>query len=160
MQIKFTSTGHYCIDLTSKAINADETLICDEIEFCKNEGEKRKVAVKLHRQFGHPDSSKLKSILKDAKIEDQVLNYEIESLDTSCESCQKYKRSRPTPVVGLPLAGKFNETVAMDLKEYAPGIWFEKLLRNFLHLIDHFTQYSSSCVIRTKRKEEIVKRIF
>ena len=49
----------------------------------------------------------------------------------------------------------FNGTVGMDLKDWShyPKIWF-------LHLVDHATCYSVSCDIYTKRKEEIVKRIF
>ena len=43
----------------------------------------------------------------------------------------------------------------MDLKEWShsPKIWL-------LHLVVHATCYSGSCVIYTKRKEEIVKSIF
>ena len=53
------------------------------------------------------------------------------------------------------MAKMFNETVGMDLKErsHSRKIWL-------LHLVDHATHYSASCVIYTKRKEEIVKMIF
>ena len=61
---------------------------------CKNEN-KGKIALKLHRQFGHPESTKLKSLLKDAKIEDEILNKELDKLDGSCEFCEKYKRKNP-----------------------------------------------------------------
>ena len=152
MKISFTSTGHYCIDL-NKANNSevDIALICNEV----NNEDKNKIALKLHRQFGHADNKKLKSLLLDAKVNDQELNQAIDQISDKCESCLKYKRNPSKPVVGLPMAKTFNETVAMDLKEYdnSKGIWF-------LHLIDHFTRYSQSCVIRTKRKEEIIKRIF
>ena len=42
----------------------------------------------------------------------------------------------------------------MDLKEWShqPTIWF-------LHMIDHFSRYSVSCVIHSKRKEVIVDKI-
>ena len=152
MKISFTSTGHYCIDLNKEnKPEVDITLICNEID----SEDKNKIALKLHRQFGHADNKKLKSLLIDAKIKDDDLNKAIDQLSDKCESCQKYKRNLSKPVVGLPMAKTFNETVAMDLKEFdhSKGIWF-------LHLIDHFTRYSQSCVIRTKRKEEIIKRIF
>ena len=153
MKISFTSTGHYCIDLSreNKLGDVDITLMCDEI----SNKDKSKIALKLHRQFGHPDNKKLKSLLSDAKINDENLNKAIDEISDKCESCLKYKRNKAKPVVGLPMARTFNETVAMDLKEYdhSKGIWL-------LHLIDHFTRYSQSCVIRTKKKEEIIKRIF
>ena len=155
MKISFTNTGHYCIDLTKDKVNdLDLAFICEEINSA-NDVDKTKIAQKLHRQFGHPDSKKLKSLLQDAKLDDETLLKAIDKLSEECESCLKYKRNMSKPVVGLPMARKLKETVAMDLKEYdhSKGIWF-------LHLIDHFTRYSQSCVIRTKRKEEIVKRIF
>ena len=65
----------------------------------------------------------------------------------------KFKKRKPLPKVGMPMGRKFNETVAMDLKEYSPNVWF-------LHLVDHGTRFSNSCIIKTKKKEEIVKRIF
>ena len=54
------------------------------------------------------------------------------------------------------MAKSFNETVGIDLKQWSsnPPVWF-------LHLVDHATRYSSSsCVIYTKKKEEIVKKLF
>ena len=76
-------------------------------------------------------------------------------LDDSCSICKKYRRPKPRPVVGFPMVKTFNETVGMDLKEWShsPKIWF-------LHLVDHATRYSASCVIYTKRNEEIIKKIF
>ena len=41
----------------------------------------------------------------------------------------------------------------MDLKQWSSNVWF-------LHIIDHATRYSSSCVIYTKKKEEVVKKLF
>ena len=36
-----------------------------------------------------------------------------------CEICIEYKRTKPQPAVGFPLAKTFNETVAIDLKEWS-----------------------------------------
>ena len=118
-------------------------------------GEKYKVALKLHGQFSHPHSDKIKALLRDAEIIDDELEKHLVDLDNLCNICIKYKKVKPRPCVGFPMARNFNETVAMDLKQWSssPSIWF-------LHLIDHFSRYSASCVIRTKRKEEIVKKVF
>ena len=52
------------------------------------------------------------------------------------------------------MADRFNQTVAMDLKEYKHHkTWI-------LHLIDCATRYSVACLIPTKRKETVVQRIF
>ena len=69
--------------------------------------------------------------------------------------CQKYEKPKPKLVVSFPLAKHFIETVALDLKDWKnnPKVWF-------LHIIDHLTQFSPSCVIKRKRKEQIIKQVF
>ena len=53
------------------------------------------------------------------------------------------------------MARQFNDTVAMDLKQwsYKDSIWL-------LHLVDHAIRYSASCVIRSKKKEVVTEGIF
>ena len=106
--------------------------------------EKEKVARKLHCQFSHPASTKLKGLLTDANVIDKELSEIIDPLDGNHEICQKFKKPKPKPIVGFPLAKHFNQTVALDFKEWSssPKIWF-------LHLIDHFTRFSASCVVYT-----------
>ena len=65
------------------------------------------------------------------------------------------KKNRPRPIGDLSVAESFNETVGMDLKQ-----WSSNLPVWFLHLVDHTTRYSSSCVIYTRKKEEIVRKLF
>ncbi len=66
-----------------------------------------------------------------------------------CEIFQKYKRTKPKPAVGLPMASEYNETVAVDLHELEPGVWY-------LHNIDHFTCFSAGNIVKTKKSSEIV----
>ena len=111
----------------------------------------RRLLKNWHRQFSHANSDKLKVLLRDKEVMDEDLE---DRLDDSCSICKKYRRPKPRPLVGFPMAKTFNETVSMYLKEWShsPKIWF-------LHLVGHATRYSASCVIYTKRKEEIVRRI-
>ena len=92
----------------------------------------------MHRQFSHAKSDKLKVLLRDAEVMDKDLEDLLDRLDGSCSICKKYRRPKPRPVVGFPMAKTFNETVGMDLKEWShsPKIWF-------LHLVDHATRYSA-----------------
>ena len=117
--------------------------------------QKNIVALKLRRQFSHPHSERLLSLLQDCEINDEELKSYIKGLDEKCEICIKYKRTKQQPVVGFPLAKTFNETMAMDLKEWSHDkkIWL-------LHMVDHATKYSVSCVITSKKKELIVKKNF
>ena len=96
----------------------------------KSEDEKFRIAIKLHRQFAHPRSDKLKSLLKDAQISDKTLEKHLDNLDNTCDACLRYIKPKPRPVVELPMNRTFNETAAMGLKHWAGNTWF-------LHLIDH-----------------------
>ena len=76
----------------------------------------------------------------------------IKDLDKSCEICMRYKRPSSRPVVGFSLAHDFNETVAMDLKQFR-GVYI-------LHIVDHAARYSAAAIISSKQKEVIIDKIF
>ena len=154
-----TSSGHYCLKLKNDHDNPSQqyasiSLICKDIKNIPA-NEKPKVALKLHRQFAHPPAERLIQLILDSGIADADLSNHVHEISKNCQTCEKYKKAKPRPVVGFPIAKVFNETLAMDLKEvaYSPKIWL-------LHVIDHATRYSASCVIRSKKKEVIVKKLF
>ena len=62
------------------------------------------------------------------------------------------KRPSSRPVVGFSLAHDFNETVAMDLKQFW-GVYT-------LHMVDHTIRYSVVTIISSKQKEVIIDKIF
>ena len=95
----------------------------------KSQGEKVQIAIKLHKQFDHPKGSRLIILIKSAGISDNVLLDVVKSLGENCSICLKYKKPKSKPVGGFSLAHNFNETVAMDLRQF----------RNvfILHLVDH-----------------------
>ena len=87
-------------------------------------------------------------------IDDKELYSLVEKIYQDCEAWLMSNKSKPRPVVGLPMARVFNETVAMDLKcyDFNKNVWL-------LHLIDHATRFSASCVLNSKKKELIIKII-
>ena len=68
---------------------------------------------------------------------------------SSCEFCKRYKKTKARPVVCLPLAKKFSDVVAMDLKKFQ-NVYF-------IHFIDLFTRYSTAQVIQIKVPQVVVK---
>ena len=56
---------------------------------------------RLHEQFGHPSKEKLKELLKRAGHDDEEIYQWIEKISKNCESCQRYKRRSPWPVVTM-----------------------------------------------------------
>ena len=78
----------------------------------------------------------------------------IEKCCDSCEICMKLRRPPLQPVVGLPMANRFNDVVCMDLKEHIHNkSWI-------LHIIDSATKYSAACLISSKQQDVIVRCIY
>ena len=76
----------------------------------------------------------------------------VEQVTSACQTCVYYKRPSPRPVVSLPLANSFNETVAVDLKSWKQVY--------FLVMVDLATRYCSSVVITNKMTGTVVKALF
>ena len=119
IDVTFTTNGHYCISIKNESSDKTQekfsiSLFCNNINESSKE-EKEKIAHKLHGQFSHPTSDKLLQLIKDSGVDDNELKESIIKLDLSCHICNQYKRAKPRPVVGFPLAKSFNETLAMDL---------------------------------------------
>ncbi len=146
-----TTSGHYCVPLLDKdpIISAPEVFYSMED---KSEKEKEKVITKLHRQFGHPSSHRLKLLLRDSGCQDKEVVSLIETVSSACDICKKYKKTSPKPVVSLPLTTTFNEVIALDLKQWQPGTYF-------LHMIDMATRFSLAAVIHDKQPKTIVDKI-
>ena len=158
----FTSTGHHVVPLNTKSrITYDEEEISQKdvkVLFSNanklqssDTAEKKKIAKKLHCQFGHTSSKRIKKLLTDGNIQDECLFKLLEDLDEDCQICKKFKKPPPKLIVCIPLAKELNESVAMDLKEIDS--------RSVLHMLYHATRFSKACVIPSKKKEVIVSKI-
>ena len=110
--------------------------------------EKKKMMVKLHRQFGHPSSSSLKELLKGANILDKESSKIIDYIEMNCETCHKYKKTAPRPVVRMPMATRFNELLTVYLKNWGKGY--------IIHLIDMFSRFSRAKFISNKLPSTII----
>eukprot|EP00112_Aurelia_sp_Birch-Aquarium-sp1_P025638 Seg862.3 transcript_id=Seg862.3/GoldUCD/mRNA.D3Y31 product="hypothetical protein" protein_id=Seg862.3/GoldUCD/D3Y31 len=76
-----------------------------------------KIVKKLHKQFGHPSVARLKSLLKDAGVNDDSILEHVAQVSERCDTCKRFQRTPTRPVVSLPLATEFNDVVAMDMKQ-------------------------------------------
>ena len=73
--------------------------------------------LKLICQFAHPSTTKLVSLFQNANIWNNIYQTDLDKIKSTCELCIAYKPRPSQPVVSLPLANKFNQCVAMDLKQ-------------------------------------------
>uniref|UniRef100_A0A669DDN2 Integrase catalytic domain-containing protein n=1 Tax=Oreochromis niloticus TaxID=8128 RepID=A0A669DDN2_ORENI len=148
--LELTSSGHYCVDIrdenTTESCNENEVLMVTAEMSTK---EKQKVLVKLHKQFGHASAERLLRLIQSSGNTDQQCAVILQEIVRDCDICQRYCKTKPRSAVGLPLASEYNETVAMDLHELEPNVWY-------LHIIDHFTRFSAGSIVKTKKAAEII----
>lgn len=149
--LELTSSGHYCINIqnTESPSEAYENVVLAITEGMTKE-QKHKALLKLHKQFGHASTDKLNKLLSNAGNTDGECTAILADIVAKCEICLKYSRAKPKPAVGLPMASRHNETVAVDLHELEPNVWY-------LHIIDQFTRFSAGCIVTSKKPAVIVK---
>ena len=145
-----TSSGHYCVPI-DRNDNIDIESVCAvKLELIK-EGERKKVMLKLHRQFAHPPAKKLAALLKDAGVWKDEYSATLDEINDKCLVCKVYSKTPPRPSVALPMAKQFNEKVCMDLKKWG-GKWI-------LHMIDMWSRFSVSVFIERKRPKDVIEKI-
>lgn len=135
-----TSAGHHCIKITP-----------DEVFFAESECLSEKAILKLHKQYGHPGKSSFVKHIQVADMWDEKLRPIVDKIYESCSICQQFASARPRPVVSLPMASIFNETVAIDLKAWK-NVWI-------LYMIDMFSRFTVATWVKRKRPEEIIEAI-
>ena len=153
-----TSSGHICLPLTNKLLVGEMAcriiLHTTSLAKCTRE-QKRRKALKLHKQFSHASKEKLKKLLKQSEDFNDVEFLEmVEKCCDQCEICRKFAKPKLRPIVCMPLSDKFNGVVCMDLKEHIHNkSWI-------FHLIDSATKLSAALLINNKETETICQAMF
>ena len=150
-----TSSGHYVIPISKPKQLINNIEDANITLAVQNAYSNEQIALKLHRQFGHPTKDKLLQLINRSDPQwsnNQDLKSCIERISSHCEICQKYQPCPARPIVGLPMATQFCETVAMDLKEIDGKI--------ILHLIDMCTRLSAGTVVNNKQPVSIIQGVF
>ena len=144
-----------CKIFPTKCEPRNDVLACsvDSI-YRQNDAELQKTMMKIHRQFSHASFDCLLQLLKKASKEKLASRVKetLVKVVSSCDVCNAHKRLNCRPVVGLPLASKFNEIVTMDLHEIESNLWY-------LH-IDIFSRQSAAGIINTKQAYIVIEKFF
>lgn len=141
-----TSSGHYCIPIVEQE-DIDKSVLAVQLEkYTQNN--RYKALLKLHRGMGHPSNAKLIALLKDANSWRDVDARVLGEIHEKCDVCKQFARTPSRPVVSLPMASKFNEKVAMDLKA-----WKQRWI---LHIIDMWSRYNISVFVSRKLPGTII----
>ena len=143
--ITTSQSGHLLLPLTGIA---EDCLLTSPIN-PKDMDTSRKQIEKLHKQFAHPRSEKLKQLIKTSGVSDKGIDKIVDIVSEGCDICKRFKKPHPRPIVAMPLATDFNETVAMDIK-FIQGY-------PILHIIDHVTRYSAAARVNSKKPEAVIQ---
>ncbi|MCG7877703.1 MAG: transposase [Candidatus Thiodiazotropha endolucinida] len=148
--LNLTSSGHYCIPIDKSEEVSVENVCAVNLD-ALNRKDRYKTLLKLHRQFAHPPMKRLIALLKDAAVWKDEYEETLAEIGQKCELCKVYAKTPSRPVVGMPMATKFNEKVAMDLKQWN-GRWI-------LHIIDMWSRYTLSVFVDRKKPCNIVEAL-
>ena len=151
VDIHYSSNGHYAVRILPEKVcnfnDIEHVLIFENDDSIKN---KKAKLIKLHKQFGHASSNNLKSLIKNAGyLNDEISNL-TDEVSLNCDICKQYKKVSPGPVVRLPRATDFNQSVAMDLHYTDKNLWY-------FHMIDKFSRYSNAVIIKSKQPAVIIQ---
>ena len=143
-----TSSGHHCLNIMPDIqVNITEMKQKEQIT-----GKISEASIdKLHKQYGHPGKQSFIMHLKTADIWEGRLQDIIDKLYEKCAICKQFSQANAKPVVALPMANQFNETIAIDLKAWK-NIWI-------LYMIDMFSRYTAATLVKRKKPEEIIEAI-
>ena len=151
INVCMSTNGHYAVNiLPDKVCNFNSINHCLIFENDDDINKKRSKLLKLHKQFGHASSNNLKSLLKNAGLLTTEISKLVDEINLKCVICKTHKKPSPRPVVSLPRATNFNQTVAMDLHSLDKNIWY-------FHMIDEFSRFSNAAIIKSKQPEIIIK---
>ena len=164
VQLEETDMGHLSLKIADDVRDwKDVYLVTSDgnVESGISDVEAADIALKMHRQFGHPKEKRLVSMIKSADVfkndrDEEKIVTAVKKLTETCVICLKTQRPANRPVVGLPLATEFNECVSMDLKSF---MYRGKQIM-LLNMIDQATRFCTGVVITSKNKEYIIEKIF
>ena len=143
-KLNTTSNGHLKLPLW----NQEECNISfDEMD----DKEKVHTLHLLQRQFRHQPASVTADILKSANVITPHIEKLNKDVAENCDTCNKYKRNKPRPVVAAPLSKNFNDVIAMDLKI----LLHQKLY--IIYFIDLFTRFIKGCTLKRKTPDVVVE---
>lgn len=146
--LNITTSGHYCIPL-NKEVPVESIYAVKLAEL--TDDERHKTILKLHRQFAHPPEKRLIALMKDADVWSDDYRDIVTDVQAKCDVCKMYAKTPARPVVAMPMAKKFNEKVAMDLKKWGD--------RWILYLIDMWSRLTISVFIDRKRPQDVIEKI-
>ena len=141
-----SSCGHHSINIVIPEIKIEEFTFIAKLDLNDAELMNKNIYF-LHMQFAHPPKKEFVKLLKNGNYWNDKFTETIENIYKSCKTCEVFSKTPSRPVVAMPEAEAFGELVVMDLKSW------QKIY--LLHMIDAFSRFSISAVIKTKTPQVV-----
>lgn len=105
----------------------------------------------IHQNLNHKGRKQIENAYRNAGKWNTEIRKLINIVVDECKLCRMNKRSSSTPTVALPVAGDFNEILAIDLK-----VMGDKYI---LWMVCSFTKFAQGVVIKDKKAETIMNAL-
>ena len=119
----------------------------------KDDKTMRKLITKIHKNLSHKSESQLLKLYKMAGKDTKQIRAIVKDVVSTCNICNRFRKTPPRPKVALAKANTTNEVVSVDLKE------FRDLKKYVLYMCDEFSGFMVAQVISDKNPETIIKAL-
>ena len=107
----------------------------------------KQVVAKLHRQLGHPNNDKLMRALRQAKMEESIVQF---AKNYKCEVCASMKQKELEKPASLLQASHFNEIIEMDIFH----LKWDGVKRKVFAIIDVYSRFETNAVVSNETLDE------
>ena len=145
--------GHYVVKLDDFVYNDGDCSVLYSDFQDKSPEQIKEDVMRMHKGLGHPSRSTFERMLRNAGTFNNDVVLQLNKLYESCETCLKFRKTKPIPKVAPPLSRDVNECLTIDLKIYG------KTKKIVLYMIDEFSRFVTAVTIPDKRGETVVKAI-
>ena len=105
------------------------------------------VVAKLHRQLGHPNNDKMVRALRQAKIDEAIVEC---AKRYRCDTCTTMKNKELDKPASLSQASHFNEIIEMDIFH----LKWDGVKRKVFAIIDVYSRFETNAVVINETLEE------
>lgn len=107
----------------------------------------KQVVAKLHRQLGHPNNDKLMRALRQAKMEESIVQF---AKNYKCDVCASMKQKELEKPASLSQASHFNEIIEMDIFH----LKWDGVKRKVFAIIDVYSRFETNAVVSNETLDE------
>ena len=143
--------GHYVINFDDFLYNGGDCAVLYSIHKDGPQPQLMADLKRIHFGLGHPSHTAFERMLKATGDFNKTVDIELNKLYQACDTCLKFRKSKPIPKVAPPLSSSVNDTVTLDLKICG------RTGKVILYMIDDFSRYVVAELLPNKEGETIVK---